>query len=344
MSQHKLFPTSRWGGSSPSQRGVTPLRAIDLFAGAGGSSTGLEAAGYKVVWAANHMTEAVRVHQANHKGTIHVQQDLQQAHFEEVPSGIDLLWASPSCKGHSNAASGGGRYEHRGTAPQHDVLRATALAVINAAEVVRSPFVVIENVEEFRDWELYSWWLDGLRTLGYSLSENVINAKDVGVPQDRPRIFIVAALGARRPFELGQPTGYKPSTLADVVQADVGKWGRVGDKPKGIQTRVRRAVERNGHRGLFHTMSVSDNSGRALSRPSPVLTTKHQMGWVSGASNRWQDRLYRPANLEEYRRIMGFPEDYQWAGYGVTTGCVLLGNAVCPPVAEWIGNRIREAG
>lgn len=341
--QSQLFPsTPRWGGSAPPSGGSS-LRAVDLFAGAGGSSTGLVQAGYEVLWAANHWPLAVAVHGRNHPDVKHVCQDLHQADWTRLPAGIDLLWASPACQGHSTAASGGGRYARRGTAPNHDAARATAMAVVQAVEVSRPPFLVVENVEDFVGWELYDWWLDGLRRLGYALTVNTVNAKDVGVPQDRPRLFIVGVLGAKVGLQLGTPQGYEQRTLADVVQADVGRWHRVGTRPEGVQARVERAVRRHGYRGLFHTMSVSDNAGRALDRPSPVLTTKHQMGWVQG-SGRWQDRLYRPANLEEYRRIMGFPEDYDLQGVGVSAGCKLMGNAVCPPVAKWIGEQIRRAG
>ncbi len=40
------------------------MRAVDLFAGAGGFSTGAAMAGCDVVWAANHWREAVDIHQA----------------------------------------------------------------------------------------------------------------------------------------------------------------------------------------------------------------------------------------------------------------------------------------
>lgn len=78
------------------------MRAIDLFAGAGGFSTGAAMAGCNVVWAANHWQAAVDVHAANHPGTEHACQDLQQADWRNVP-GHDLLLASPACQGHSPA-------------------------------------------------------------------------------------------------------------------------------------------------------------------------------------------------------------------------------------------------
>ena len=78
------------------------MRAIDLFAGAGGFSTGAAMAGAEVVWAANHWPLAVEYHTANHPSAAHICQDLHQANWANVP-GHDLLLASPCCQGHSKA-------------------------------------------------------------------------------------------------------------------------------------------------------------------------------------------------------------------------------------------------
>lgn len=65
--------------------------AIDLFAGAGGFSTGAVAAGCTVAWAANHWPTAVQWHTANHPHTVHACQDLQQADFRDAPAHDILL-------------------------------------------------------------------------------------------------------------------------------------------------------------------------------------------------------------------------------------------------------------
>lgn len=62
------------------------MKAIDLFAGAGGFSKGAAQAGCSVVWAANHWQAAVDILSANHPGTAHACQDLQQADWREVHS------------------------------------------------------------------------------------------------------------------------------------------------------------------------------------------------------------------------------------------------------------------
>lgn len=104
------------------------LRTVDLFAGAGGFSTGAAMAGANVIWAANHWKAACEVHEANH-GIKPLCQDLQQADWTSVPA-HDLLLASPSCQGHSRA---------RGKdLPRHDAARSTAWAVVSALEVHRT--------------------------------------------------------------------------------------------------------------------------------------------------------------------------------------------------------------
>lgn len=122
------------------------MKAIDLFSGAGGFTTGATMAGCNVVWAANHWPDAVATHASNHPTTLHSCQDLQQADWTQVPT-HDLLLASPACQGHSRA-----RAKDRA---HHDAQRSTAWAVVSAAECHRPTVVLVENVPEFSAWALY---------------------------------------------------------------------------------------------------------------------------------------------------------------------------------------------
>ncbi|MDN5758265.1 MAG: DNA cytosine methyltransferase, partial [Tomitella sp.] len=171
------------------------LTATDLFAGAGGSSEGLEQAGYDVRIAANHWPLAVHTHQANHPGTEHRVANLAEVDWRTFPT-TDLLWASPSCVWHSRS---GGRRKPPAEVEligedEGSVDRATAFAVIAAAEVHRYPTVLVENVPEFRDWTLYRWWKEGLHALGYYTQELVLDAADLGHAQRRKRLFMAATL------------------------------------------------------------------------------------------------------------------------------------------------------
>src|SRR5262245_23058265 len=82
---------------------------IDLFAGAGGASIGVEAAlGRDVDVALNHNAVALKVHAANHPNTTHLVMDVWKAKPLDVTQGrpVHLLWASPDCTFHSRARGG----------------------------------------------------------------------------------------------------------------------------------------------------------------------------------------------------------------------------------------------
>jgi DNA (cytosine-5)-methyltransferase 1 len=309
-----------------------PVRVIDLFAGAGGSSTGLVQAGWSVLWAANHWPAAVAVHAANHPTTEHVCQDLHQAVWDDVPA-PDVIWASPSCKGSSAAATRNLRAGKRGTGRQADTHRTTAWAVVDAAEVLRPKALIVENVLDFRNWKLYSVWRSALESLGYALSVHVVDAAAVGVPQDRPRLFVLATLAAR-PLRLPKPQGRRVGARS-AVDLRTGRWHDVRTRPAGVQRRIARGAGRHGREWL--TQSVSNHPGRPLSRPLPVVTTQHQLGLVKHVG---RETLYRPFTLAEYSAGMGFPAGYDWRGVGVSKGAEMLGNAVCPPVAKWIAEHV----
>ena len=82
---------------------------IDLFAGGGGASTGIEAAlGRPVDIAINHDRVALAVHAANHPTTAHLASDIWETRPLEATRGrpVELLWASPDCTHHSIAKGG----------------------------------------------------------------------------------------------------------------------------------------------------------------------------------------------------------------------------------------------
>jgi DNA (cytosine-5)-methyltransferase 1 len=125
------------------------VRIVDLFAGAGGTSEGAKRAGMQVVWAGNHWVEACKVHERWHKG-VAVCQDLQQFNWRRLPD-HDILWASPACQGHSEAGQPA-RARDATLAAQHDDLRSTMLAVIDAVLAKMPRAFVVENVKEVAEW------------------------------------------------------------------------------------------------------------------------------------------------------------------------------------------------
>lgn len=305
------------------------MKAVDLFAGLGGFSTGARMAGISVAWAANHWRTAVHWHGVNHPDTIHACQDLHQANWAEVPA-HDILLASPCCQGHSKA---------RGKAagnPQHDASRSTAWAVVSALEYHRPPFAVVENVPEFLDWALYPAWSAAMQALGYSLAPHIIDAADQGVPQHRVRMFLVAAR-SRAPLQLTLPKRERVRA-ADIIDFDAGRWSPVEKPGRSLRTLARIAAGRAAHGDRFvapYYGSGSGATGRSLGRPLGTITTRARWAVIDG-------QRMRMLSIAENRAAMGFPADTALPD-SPAEAIHLLGNAVCPPVAADIIGAVRAA-
>lgn len=301
--------------------------AVDLFAGAGGFSTGAQMAGVHVAWAANHWPAAVACHSENHPGTQHACQDLHQADWSQVPA-HDILLASPCCQGHSKA---------RGKAannPQHDASRSTAWAVVSAAEFHRPEFVVVENVPEFVAWSLFPAWEMAMQALGYTLAPHIVDAADHGVPQHRTRLFLVGTK-SRHPLMLQLPKGGHVGS-GTVVDFEAGKWSRIDKPGRSLATLARVTNGRAAHGDRFVTCYYgSERGGRSLSRPLGAITTRDRWAVIDG------DRM-RMLMVDECRQAMGFP-----AGYRLPPrhkqAVHLLGNAVVPIVARDVLSALKEA-
>lgn len=181
------------------------IYAADLFAGAGGASTGLLQACQALdldveLLAINHWDTAVETHAQNHPGANHLCTGIDQVDPKKVvPRGkLDLLLAGPSCVHHSRA---------RGGKPMDDQDRASPWHVVHWADALRVETLIIENVEELLSWgrlgadgrplksergKLFKAWVGALEALGYRVEWRVLNAADFGDATTRRRLFIFA--------------------------------------------------------------------------------------------------------------------------------------------------------
>lgn len=174
---------------------------VDLFAGGGGASTGIEQAiGRHVDIAVNHDPEAVSLHMRNHPQTQHHISDVFEVDPLSVTHGrpVGLLWASPDCK-HFSKAKGG--------KPVSKKIRGLAWVVVRWAKAVRPRVICLENVEEFQTWgplaedgrpcpvrkgSTFREWKQQLQELGYIIEHRELRACDYGAPTIRKRLFLVA--------------------------------------------------------------------------------------------------------------------------------------------------------
>lgn len=120
--------------------------AIDLFAGGGGASTGMEQAiGRHVDVAINHDPDAIGMHEVNHPQTRHYRADVWEICPRQVTGGqaVGLLHASPDCTHHSQALGG---------QPRSREIRSLAWVVHRWAGIAKPDVITLENVEQMLQW------------------------------------------------------------------------------------------------------------------------------------------------------------------------------------------------
>ena len=173
---------------------------IDCFAGGGGTSQGIEDAGFIIDHAINHDPDAIEMHLANHPATKHWCENIWKVKPLEVTRGqpVGLAWFSPDCT-HFSRAKGG--------KPVKKQIRGLAWVVVRWASQVKPRIIILENVAEFQTWgpltednkpcpkrkgKTFNLWLNRLRGLGYKVEWRELSAADYGTPTIRKRMFLIA--------------------------------------------------------------------------------------------------------------------------------------------------------
>lgn len=310
---------------------------LDLFAGAGGVTEGAEQAGIEVVWAANHWPLAVSVHKRWHPHVQHLCQDLQQANWSIAPD-CDIIWASPSCVGTSEAGQPG-RSKNPTVKAIHDSYRSTAWAVVDACHVKRPRAFVVENVPEFIEWDYLEEWCSCLRKQGYHLTFQVLTASCWGVPQDRRRLIIVGCLD--HPITIDEPfmlEGARPP-IGPCLDFEDGLWRSIRSMPAHKPKAKARA--QHAHRmfkgGPCWGQHVSHRGAwaKSVAVPANTITTQNQHYLVA-------DGAYRLWTVPETLGAMGLRRDYL-DGVDRTVALIMAGNAVPPGLAAGILRQVAAA-
>lgn len=305
------------------------IRALDLFAGMGGSSWGAYTAGVEIAAAIDMWDLASFTYVDNMSNTTVYSckcEDLSPHALRTQLGGIDLLIASPECTGHSVA---------KGARLASQASLSTAFQVSRFAKVFKPRWLVVENVVNMRDWDRYTEWRDGLVSIGYNISEVLVDAADFGVPQSRRRLFILGDSSAQPPDSVC-PTVHKKRAIRRTLRVD-GKYSfsRLASKDRSPATveRAKRATKALGREDPFLLVYYSsDGAGgwQSLGRPLRTITTVDRFALVRRGETGFLEM--RMLQVPELQRAMGFPPGYKMQHGTRRQKIKLLGNAVCPPV------------
>lgn len=216
------------------------ITAIDLFAGAGGFSYGMECAGIEVIAAIEIDNKIAKTYKKNHPNTIMINEDIKSVVTSYTDNKInrdfkidlsdliknqtiDIIFGGPPCQGFSMA----GRRIRKDKTFFEDDRNFLFLEFLRMVKELKPKVFIIENVPGILNYDNGSVKLEiykKFEELGYNVSSKVLAAEKFGVPQKRKRaIFIGNNIGVQSDNLFPEETTIKNN--------EVSVWDAIGDLP-----------------------------------------------------------------------------------------------------------------
>lgn len=312
---------------------------VDLFAGAGGLSLGLELAGFRGILAVEVEPTAVETYRHNFDHPV-VDGDIRADNTKsEVyrlveasvgKSSLDLICGGFPCQGFSLS----------GYRVVEDERNSLYREMVDIVDHLSPRFVLMENVVGLRSMlhgKVEEKIMNDLREMGYDVNVTVLNGADYHVPQIRRRVIFIAnriAVKNYHPLPLLRPDGYQATSdaISDLLNhPDDKDFNHEATRHSpAMQERLLRVPEGK---------SLYDNYSDAWKKcpwDQPSCTIKENHGGVN-----IHPKLPRVLTVREMARLQSFPDDFIFHG-AKKWQQVQVGNAVPPLLGKAIGLALRK--
>jgi DNA (cytosine-5-)-methyltransferase len=326
----------------------TKLTSIDLFAGAGGTASGLENAGFSHQLLSEIDPFAVATLRLNRPNWNVVEGDVANIDFRPFYNKIDLLEGGFPCQAFSYAGKSMGFEDTRGT---------LFFEFARAVKEVMPKVFVGENVKGLLRHDKGNTLQTMLNALSsitdelgrtYKITYKVVRAQYHDVAQKRERLIIIGVrsdidtpilLPKERDYiiSLWEAIGHCPPSPG---QSYPEKKRRILDlvPPGGYWRDLPSDIQKEYLGGSYHLSGGKTGMARRLSWDEPSLTLTCSP--AQKQTERCHPEETRPLNIREYARIQSFPDDWQFAG-SVAQQYKQIGNAVPSNLAFHIGRAVR---
>lgn len=324
------------------------MDVVTFFAGAGGLDLGFSQAGFNVTWANEYDKDIWETYEANHPYTILDKRSIVDIASADVPA-CDGIIGGPPCQSWSEAGTLRGIEDKRGQL-FYDFIR--------ILRDKQPKFFLAENVSGM----LHAKHRQALKNIvamfeecGYTLSIQLLNAADYGVPQDRKRVFFVGYRhDLKQKFYFPPPLSTEKLTLAaaigdlqhSAIPAREKNYANNGSCPMPnheywIGGYSSMFMSRNRVRGWDEQSFTIQAGGRHAplhpQAPKMVRINKDVQAFVVG-----QEHLYRRLTVRECARIQTFPDDFIFHYDNVFAGYKMIGNAVPVTLAYHLAQVIKQ--
>ena len=179
-------------GLKPPEHPSGPI-AIDLFAGAGGLTIGLKAAGVRTRYAVELDSYRVATFAGHSPDVTFLGSDVREIAFSKFRGRVDLVYGGPPCQPFSSGGHRKASSDERNMIPEF----------VRAIREIAPRAFLMENVPGLMVGERRNYLRETMRELadmGFQTTAKILNAAEYGVPQKRRRLFVVGILGAEYQF------------------------------------------------------------------------------------------------------------------------------------------------
>lgn len=305
-----------------------PLTCVEICAGAGGQALGLALAGFTHVALVEYEIDYCKALKLNRPEWNVVCADIHD--FDGKPyQGVDLLAGGVPCPPFSIAGKQLGKEDERDLFPE----------AIRLIEEIKPRAVMLENVRGFLEIgfdEYRKYILKSIESLGYKTQIKLLNASDFGVPQLRPRVVIVAFRNDENvsfsyPESDLQCAPTVGEALYDLMAENKWKWaGLWAEKANKIAPTIVGGSTKHGGPDL----------GPVRARNAWAELGVDGRGVANAAPEEDFEGMPR-LTIRMLGRLQGFPDTWTF-GKKKTKACRMIGNAFPPPVAQAVGEKIKE--
>lgn len=322
------------------------LTAIDFFSGCGGLSEGLEQENIRVKYAIEIDEKIANTYKENHHNTIMINKDIRELSNDDLlilGKNISIVAGCPPCQGFTQINRNNERSLYK------DSRNNLILEFLRAIEVIRPPFVLMENVPEIVKFDKFKYLVDKLGEIGYNVDYKIVNVANFKVPQNRKRLILVAS----KEYRVVLPS-YSTNNKT-TVRAAIGKLEKPCESKDPLQRihsnhtdkimKIIKMIPKNGgsRRDLpkkywlechkKKNVGFRDVYGRMnWDRPSPTITG----GCLSPSKGRFlHPEQNRSITVREALILQGFPTTYYLnSKYPKCLLAQMVGNAIPPQVAR----------